>query len=295
MSITACTRTPRQARQGPHSPAADSGCRWCWSRWTRSRAGGKPRGGRARARYAALAGCPRPAKCCSPRTRRRPARDRAAAVVAGRGAALGRRHACSRIVCAAGWHARPLLGFSRADLNAWAREAGLTWLEDPSNLDPRFDRNYLRLEVLPALRRRWPAAARTVGRVAAQAAEALEVEAAIAGSGSWRRSRTAVQSRWNGCIRCRSRAGAGCCARGCGGLGCLCRPQERWRRTVARHAPCRRRPGPLRGLRRGRASIVTGAGSSARPMIPPLLTCRPAPPGARARSSISGRSAGSWN
>ena len=81
---------------------------------------------------------------------------------------------------AAGWHARPLLGFSRGELHAWACEARLAWLEDPSNLDPRFDRNFLRLEVLPALRRRWPAAARTVGRVALQAAEALEVEAAIA-------------------------------------------------------------------------------------------------------------------
>jgi tRNA(Ile)-lysidine synthase len=72
-----------------------------------------------------------------------------------------------------GWHARPLLGFTRAELQDWAVSQRLEWLEDPSNLDPRFDRNYLRLEVLPALRRRWPAAAVTVGRVAAQAAEAL--------------------------------------------------------------------------------------------------------------------------
>jgi tRNA(Ile)-lysidine synthase len=83
---------------------------------------------------------------------------------------------------AAGWHARPLLGFSRAELHAWACGSGLAWLEDPSNLDPRFDRNFLRLEVLPTLRRRWPAAARTIGRVASQAAEALEVEAAVADS-----------------------------------------------------------------------------------------------------------------
>jgi tRNA(Ile)-lysidine synthase len=79
-----------------------------------------------------------------------------------------------------GWHARPLLGFGRGELHAWARESGLEWLEDPSNADPRFDRNYLRLDVLPAIRRRWPAAARTVGRVAAQAAEALDVEHALA-------------------------------------------------------------------------------------------------------------------
>jgi tRNA(Ile)-lysidine synthase len=81
---------------------------------------------------------------------------------------------------AAGWHARPLLEFPRIELEAWAERCGLGWLEDPSNLDLRFDRNYLRHEVMPVIRRRWPAAARTVGRVAGQAAEALEAEGAVA-------------------------------------------------------------------------------------------------------------------
>jgi len=77
---------------------------------------------------------------------------------------------------AQGWHVRPLLGFTRAELHEWALRQGLDWLEDPTNLDERFDRNYLRLAVLPALRRRWPAAALTIGRVADQAAEALELD-----------------------------------------------------------------------------------------------------------------------
>jgi tRNA(Ile)-lysidine synthase len=81
---------------------------------------------------------------------------------------------------AAGWLARPLLGFTRAELHSWAVERELGWLEDPSNADARFDRNYLRLELLPRLRARWPAAARTVGRVAAQAAAALDIESAVA-------------------------------------------------------------------------------------------------------------------
>jgi tRNA(Ile)-lysidine synthase len=81
---------------------------------------------------------------------------------------------------AAGWLARPLLGFTRAQLEAWAIAQDLAWLEDPSNADPRFDRNYLRLEVLPRLRARWPAAALTVARVAEQAAEALDVVAGVA-------------------------------------------------------------------------------------------------------------------
>ncbi len=79
-----------------------------------------------------------------------------------------------------GWHARPLLGFTRDELLDWGGAQGLAWLEDPSNRDTRFDRNYLRQEVLPAIRRRWPAAARTVGRVAGQAAEAIAIESALA-------------------------------------------------------------------------------------------------------------------
>ena len=79
-----------------------------------------------------------------------------------------------------GWHARPLLGFNRAELATEAAAMGLSWVDDPSNDDRRIDRNYLRHAVLPALRTRWPAAARTVGRVAAQAAEALAMEREIA-------------------------------------------------------------------------------------------------------------------
>lgn len=79
-----------------------------------------------------------------------------------------------------GWLARPLLDCTRAELEVWAISQGLGWLDDPSNDDVRFDRNFLRLEVLPTLRARWPAAARTVGRVAARAAEALDLEAEVA-------------------------------------------------------------------------------------------------------------------
>jgi tRNA(Ile)-lysidine synthase len=84
---------------------------------------------------------------------------------------------------ASGWLLRPLLDWTRAELREWAVRERLEWLEDPSNEDPRFDRNYLRLAVLPALRARWPAAARTVGRVAGQAAGALAVEAEVAAAG----------------------------------------------------------------------------------------------------------------
>jgi tRNA(Ile)-lysidine synthase len=71
-----------------------------------------------------------------------------------------------------GWHLRPLLELTRSELREWATAHGLDWLEDPSNDNTRFDRNYLRRDVVPALRARWPAAAHSVSRSAAHLAEA---------------------------------------------------------------------------------------------------------------------------
>jgi tRNA(Ile)-lysidine synthase len=73
---------------------------------------------------------------------------------------------------AQGLLARPLLSRSRAELESWVREQGLTWVEDDSNVDEGFDRNYLRLRVLPLLRDRWPGSATAVARSARHAAEA---------------------------------------------------------------------------------------------------------------------------
>jgi tRNA(Ile)-lysidine synthase len=67
---------------------------------------------------------------------------------------------------------RPLLPLARAELERYARRHRLGWSEDLTNLDERFDRNYLRRRVLPLLRARWPAVAATAGRSAALLAEA---------------------------------------------------------------------------------------------------------------------------
>ncbi|KDM90946.1 tRNA lysidine(34) synthetase TilS [Photobacterium galatheae] len=61
---------------------------------------------------------------------------------------------------------RPLLSVSRDEIEAYAQQLNLEWIEDESNTDTRFDRNYLRLEILPRLKERWPAFSRTVGRTA---------------------------------------------------------------------------------------------------------------------------------
>ena len=75
---------------------------------------------------------------------------------------------------------RPLLARSRAELEAWVRARGLTWVEDDTNLDERFDRNYLRRRVLPAVRQRWPGVATAVARSARHAAEAQGLLTALA-------------------------------------------------------------------------------------------------------------------
>ena len=75
-------------------------------------------------------------------------------------------------VFAAGRMLRPLLGFSRKSLHDYATRHGLEWVDDPSNLDQRFDRNYLRNEILPALRERWPGMDKSISRSAKHAASA---------------------------------------------------------------------------------------------------------------------------
>jgi tRNA(Ile)-lysidine synthase len=81
---------------------------------------------------------------------------------------------------------RPLLAYTRAELEAWATAQGLDWIEDTSNADRDFDRNYLRHEVMPLLKRRWPAVADTLSRAARHSAEAEAVLQALAAE-DWHR------------------------------------------------------------------------------------------------------------
>ncbi len=74
-----------------------------------------------------------------------------------------------------GWLIRPLLYFDRADLEAYAKAHKISWIEDPSNADKRFDRNFLRHEVLPCLKTRWPDVATRLQRSALHASEATSL------------------------------------------------------------------------------------------------------------------------
>lgn len=94
-------------------------------------------------------------------------------------AAMGARSALGRTTLL-----RPLLPVARSQLEQYARARGLKWSEDVSNLDERFDRNYLRRQVLPRLRARWPAAAAMASRSASHLAEAQALLESLARRGA---------------------------------------------------------------------------------------------------------------
>jgi tRNA(Ile)-lysidine synthase len=70
---------------------------------------------------------------------------------------------------------RPLLEITRAELESYANEHQLSWVEDESNDDLRFDRNFMRQQVLPLLQKRWPQSVTTLHRAALHCAEASTI------------------------------------------------------------------------------------------------------------------------
>jgi tRNA(Ile)-lysidine synthase len=68
--------------------------------------------------------------------------------------------------------ARPLLETSRDDIEQYARDRKLRWIDDPTNAQPLYARNYLRHEVMPGIRLRWPGVDVAIARSAAHAATA---------------------------------------------------------------------------------------------------------------------------
>src|SRR5215475_13022250 len=92
---------------------------------------------------------------------------------------------------------RPWLRLTRAEIRAYANSSGLSWVEDESNRDEAFDRNFLRAGVLPALAARYPGLRETLGRAAQNlrdAAELLDDLAARDARGAVARSSLAVSA-----------------------------------------------------------------------------------------------------
>ena len=67
---------------------------------------------------------------------------------------------------------RPLLDITRVEIEAYARARKLRWVEDDSNVDTGFDRNFLRHRLLPVIAERYPAYRKTLARASRNFAEA---------------------------------------------------------------------------------------------------------------------------
>ncbi len=76
---------------------------------------------------------------------------------------------------AGGYLARPLLNSSRQEILAYASKYKLQWLEDESNANTKFDRNLIRHEVMPLIKKRWPAIITTLNRASKHCFEASEL------------------------------------------------------------------------------------------------------------------------
>lgn len=70
---------------------------------------------------------------------------------------------------------RPLLAYPRAMLVAYANHHALAWIEDASNQQQRYDRNFLRAAVIPPLREHWPGLSAAVSRSARLSGEAAQL------------------------------------------------------------------------------------------------------------------------
>ncbi len=70
---------------------------------------------------------------------------------------------------------RPLLDYSRADLERYASTNNIQWIEDGSNEDSSFDRNYIRNHIVPRIKDRWNKADNSAHRLSLIAAENIEL------------------------------------------------------------------------------------------------------------------------
>jgi tRNA(Ile)-lysidine synthase len=67
---------------------------------------------------------------------------------------------------------RPLLNASRIDIERYAKKHKLKWIEDESNQNTDFDRNFIRSKVLPILKNRFNHIIKVISRSASHLAEA---------------------------------------------------------------------------------------------------------------------------
>ena len=117
----------------------------------------------------------RPSMRTSSRSRIMPTQAGRAATFARRGPGRPCSHADVPVAGAGPALLRPLLSLPRAAIDAYARAAGLEWVDDESNADTGVKRNFIRRDIAPRLAAAFPGYPATLARAAAHQAEAAEL------------------------------------------------------------------------------------------------------------------------
>lgn len=95
---------------------------------------------------------------------------------------------------------RPLLAWKKSELLAYAQHKGLSWVEDESNQQDKFDRNYLRNQVMPKIAQRWPGYVASIQSSARQSAEADQLAGQLANEDLSDLDVRAERAGWSICI-----------------------------------------------------------------------------------------------
>lgn len=75
---------------------------------------------------------------------------------------------------------RPMLQVLRSQIKDYADKKGLSWVEDDSNADSKYSRNFIRNDVIPLLETRWKSVVSTITSLTEKAAEAETLLSEIA-------------------------------------------------------------------------------------------------------------------
>ena len=67
-----------------------------------------------------------------------------------------------------------------AEIRAWLKVQAIAWVEDPTNADPSYTRNRIRLQLLPVLEQVFPQFRTTFARSSAHAAQAKRLQQDLA-------------------------------------------------------------------------------------------------------------------
>ena len=79
-----------------------------------------------------------------------------------------------------GFHFRPFLAFNKKTLEDFVAFKSLSYVEDLSNNNTDFSRNFIRKEILPNIKRKWPSCASTISRSAQNLSELFKLNEDLA-------------------------------------------------------------------------------------------------------------------